>query len=196
MLRPTALHLLLTLSLFVLPVFTAVGDLAAQESPDKSFSPNQTSASLLIHYAESMKNQAAPEQKPEAERRYLLAMDVYIKARSYAILNKCFFWLSLMAGIAVLLWPSLTVIFKERLDKWEWIKSATVQTTVTGIAALMFAFYSQYKDKQTYAETLMRYVIYSNKPVAELSVEVSEELAKIDRGFSFNNIINASGADE
>jgi len=35
-----------------------------------------------------------------------------------------------------------------QLGNREWAKSAVVQTTVTGIAALAFAFYSQYKDKE------------------------------------------------
>ena len=89
----------------------------------------------------------------------------------------------------VLLWPSLSIIFKSRVQNWEWVKSATVQTTVTGLAALMFTFYSQYKDKQTYAETPMRHVIYSEQSTADLSVKVAEELSRIDRGFSFSSII-------
>ncbi|MCK4841473.1 MAG: hypothetical protein KAT04_06270 [Methylococcales bacterium] len=153
------------------------------------FTPNQTSASLLVNYAEKLRQQAKPENIAEAEKKYLLIYDIYIKARSYALLNKVFFWLSLVFGLAVLLWPSFSIIFKTNTSKWEWIKSATVQTTVTGLAALMFAFYSQYKDKQTYAETLMRYAIYSEVSVSELSIKVSEELAKIDRGFSFNSIL-------
>ncbi len=56
-----------------------------------------------------------------------------------------FFWLSIVAVIAVLLWPSIAVIFRDKLGEKEWAKSAVVQTTVTGIAAL--AFYSQDKVK-------------------------------------------------
>jgi hypothetical protein len=160
------------------------------------FKPNQTSASLLISYAEKLKQQAEPCDKKESERKYLLTYDIYIKARSYALLNKIFFWFSVVAGLTVLLWPSLSIIFKTKLSKWEWIKSATVQTTVTGIAALMFAFYTQYKDKQTYTETLMRHVIYSEDAVSSLSVKVSEELARIDRGFSFNSIPGEKNADK
>jgi hypothetical protein len=153
------------------------------------FTPNQASASLLVAYAEQQKEQADPSMKEEAAKKYLLTYDIYIKARSYAILNKLFFWLSVVFGLAVLLWPSLSIVFKERLSRWEWVKSATVQTTVTGIAALMFAFYTDYKDKQTYAETLMRYVIYSKADATSLSVKVSEELSKIDRGFSFSTVL-------
>lgn len=159
------------------------------------FTPNQTSASMLINYAKKLKIEAEPSYKVEAEKKYLLMYDIYIKARSYALLNKIFFWFSVVFGLAVLLWPSLSIIFKTKLSKWEWIKSATVQTTVTGIAALMFTFYTQYKDKQTYAETLMRHVVYSEAPVSSLSIKVSEELSRIDRGFSFNSILNGESAN-
>ncbi len=181
--------------LLLLPLICCQGSLANEDSAiDKAvFSANQTSASMLLRYAEKQIEQA--EDPALAEKRYLLLFDIYIKARSYAILNKVFFWLSVVAGLGVLLWPSLSIIFKQRLDKWEWLKSATVQTTVTGIAALMFTFYVQYKDKQTYAETLMRHVLYSDQAVSKLAVKVSEELARIDRGFSFNSIVNNDQSD-
>jgi hypothetical protein len=150
------------------------------------YSPNKTSAALIVHFAEIMKQNAPQNETMEAEAKYMFLYDVYIKARSYAITNKIFFVLSLIAGIAVLLWPSLNIIFKETV----WLKSPIVQTTVTAIAALMFSFYSQYKEKQTYAETLMRYLVFSDEPVSSLSVKVTEELSKIDHGFSFNSIIN------
>jgi len=166
------------------------GQAFASETEDSIYSSTQTSASLLVKYAESVKRAAPLEQKPQAEQKYLLVYDIYIKAKSYALLNKVFFWLSVVAAVCVLLWPSLGVIFKERLGDVEWIKSAIVQTTVTGIAALTFAFYSQYKDKQVYAETLMRQVIFSEQSVADLSLKVADELSRIDRGFSFGSFVS------
>ena len=178
--------LIIFLVIFFIPV--QAGD---KENNETGYSVNQTSASLLVNYAKTLIQQAKPEDKAAAEKKHLLMVDIYIKARSYAILNKTFFFLSVAAGLLVLLWPSLSIIFKSKLTHWEWVKSATVQTTVTGIAALMFTFYSQYKDKQTYAETLMRHVIYSEIKVATLSVTVADELARIDRGFSFNSILSS-----
>ncbi len=55
------------------------------------FTPNQTSASLLIGYADKLRQQAESESKVEVEKRYLLMYDIYIKSRSYALLNKVFF---------------------------------------------------------------------------------------------------------
>ncbi|WP_244072941.1 hypothetical protein [Nitrosomonas sp. PY1] len=160
------------------------------DSDDSSFySQNQTSASLLVKYAESVKKQASTENKQQAEQKFLLVYDIYIKAKSYALLNKIFFWLSGIAAVCVLLWPSLDIIFNP-LSEIEWAKSAVVQTTVTGIAALTFAFYSQYKDKQVYAENLMRQVIFSEQSVSDLSLKVTDELARIDRGFSFGSFVS------
>jgi hypothetical protein len=151
--------------------------------------PNQMSASLLVQYARLGASQASPRNRLQAEQRLVILYDLYIKTRSYALLNKVFFWLSIVAAIAVLLWPSIAVIFKDKLGQKEWMKSAVVQTTVTGIAALAFAFYSQYKDKETYSENLMRYVLFSKEDAATLSNKVMEEIAKIDKGFSFTALI-------
>jgi len=155
------------------------------------YHPNQTSASLLVGYAKHRMEHALPKDQQVLQKQYLLIYDIYIKARSYAILNKIFFWLSVFFALLVLLWPSISVVFKEKLSGWEWVKSATVQTTVTGIAAVMFAFYSQYKDKQTYAEQLMRDVVYSEgKEIEQLAQQVSKKLAQIDNGFSFSSMLN------
>ncbi len=178
-------HTSKVLCLFSLSLFS-LSSLAEQ----KVYIPNQTSASYLVKQAEFAMNHAEEADKKRATQKHMIIYDIYIKARSYAILNKIFFFLSVAFAIAVLVWPSITVIFDSRLDKWKWIKSATVQTTVTGIAALSFAFYSQYKDKQVYAESLMRHVLYSEEPIQTISVKVSEELSRIDRGFSFNSVIS------
>lgn len=180
----------------ILAAITVTYNVQCVEKSSEIYTPNKTSGALLIHFAEKMRENVKPSEKMEAEAKYLLTYDVYIKARSYALLNKVFFIFSLIAGIAVLVWPSMSIVFKNSQGKWEWIKSATVQTTVTAIAALMFSFYTQYKDKQTYAETLMRYLVFSKEPVSYLSGKITDELAKIDHGFSFNSILNKSGADQ
>ncbi len=166
------------------------------ESCDKNvisiLSPNQTSARLLMDYAKIRVCKATQDGSTEIttvndEQKLILVYDLYVKARSYAILNKLFFWLSIISAFAVFIWPSLGVILKNTLTN-EWYKSAVVQTTITGIAALMFALYSQYKDKQTYTENLMRYAVFSDQPAHELAQKVIEELGKIDNGFSFSSV--------
>ncbi len=190
---------MLKIIMFVFIVISSTFAQAESMVEDKDiFTPNQTSASLLIGYSEKLFQQAEPSNKGEAEKKRMLIYDIYVKARSYALLNKIFFWFSIVFGLAVLLWPSLCAFFESKLreSEWDWIKSATVQTTVTGIAALMFTFYTQYKNKQTYAETLMRHIIYSEATVSSLSIKVTEELARIDRGFSFNSILGGKSANE
>ncbi len=184
------------LSIVLLGFFVLIGGviLCKYLGRDDVFKPNQTSASFMIRYAETVKD-AVVSNKIEAEKKYVLMYDIYIKARSYALLNKIFFFFSVGFGLAVLVWPALSSIFKGKLSKWEWVKSATVQTTVTGIAALTFAMYAQYKDKQTSAETLMRYVLYSDEDIPALSKTVSDGLAAIDRGFSFNSILGKENTD-
>lgn len=182
--------------IFAIVIITPTILPAATPEKDKSlFSIEQSSASMMIRYAEKMKNEAPPEHKQRAERKFLLMYDVYLKTRSYAMVNKVFFILSIIFAIAVLLWPSLSIIFKKNLH-WEWLRSATVQTTVTAIAALMFTFYTQYKDKQTYSETMMRHIMYSNIPISTLAIKVSEELAKIDKGFSFSSVIGGERGED
>jgi len=185
-------------SLFMFLALTVLSA-CASETCDKEviniLNPNQTSAKLLMAYAKTAacKTDASGTAKPisvDEERKLVLIYDLYVKARSYAILNKVFFWVSLAFAAAVFLWPALGVLLKDRLGEREWTKSAIVQTTVTGIAALMFAFYSQYKDKQTYTENLMRYAVFSDKPVSELSQKIIEEIGKIDMGFSFSGVLN------
>ncbi len=156
---------------------------------DAIMTPNQTSASLLMKYAR-VAAQCAPEGEIVIEeKRLVLIYDIYIKARSYTILNKLFFWFSLAGAIGVFLWPSMGVLLKERLQHRQWYKSTIVQTTITGIAALTFAFYSQYKNKQIYTENLMRYAIFSNEAVDVLSEKVIAEMTKIDKGFSFSQTV-------
>jgi len=178
----------------ILPLFLLSG--CTTETCDKNvisiLSPNQTSARLLMDYAKIRVCKANPSDSTgitsvNDDQKLILIYDLYVKARSYAILNKIFFWLSIISAFAVFIWPSLGVFLKNTLTQ-EWYKSAIVQTTITGIAALMFAFYSQYKDKQIYTENLMRYAVFSEQPINELAQKVIEEMGKIDNGFSFSSV--------
>lgn len=150
------------------------------------FSPNKTSATLLMEFAAE---NWASNQSEELRRRYLMVYDLYIKARSYAILNKLFFWLALLAGLMVLAWPSIAVISKDFGIEKTFLESAIVQTSVTGLAALMFAAYSHYKKRQTHAENLMRYVIFSNEPTTTIIEKILKEMERIDVGFVFSESI-------
>ena len=153
------------------------------------FTPNKTSAKLLVNYASQKWGPNANDTSQEAERRFLMTYDLYIKARSYAIINKVGFWLAIMAGIAVLFWPSLAVVTKDFGFEKEFLKSAIVQTTVTAIAALTFSMYSHYKKRQTSVENLMRHVVYSDDSGEPLVEKFLKEIERIYGGFSFSETI-------
>jgi len=146
------------------------------------FKCNQTSASLLVKYAEEKYYNVKDNKNIE---KYLMIYDIFIKARSFYIINKIFFFLSLLSGITVLLWPSLAIFAKD--FGWEkgFVNSAIVQTTVTGIAALTYSIYNHYKKRQMYAESLMRFVVYSEETIANIKDRVLQEMERIDSGFSF-----------
>ncbi len=52
----------------------------------------------------------------------------------------------------------------------------------------MFSFYSATKINKF---TLKRYVTYTDQDIVPLTAKVSEELSKIDRGFSFSVILSS-----
>ena len=154
----------------------------------KIFHPNQTSASLFVRYAEEKYVNSEEEKNIE---KYLIIYDVFIKARSYYMINKIFFFLALFSGVVVLLWPSLSILAKEL--GWEekgLLSSAIVQTTVTGIAALAFSVYSHYKKRQMYAENIMRFAVFSEDTVINIKDYVAREMERIDSGFSFEKSIS------
>ncbi len=151
------------------------------------FFPNQTSASLLVSFA---KEKYAKDESNQNIEKFLIIYDIFIKARSYYIINKISFFLALVSGLLVLLWPSLAIFAKD--FGWEkgFLNSAIVQTTVTGIAALTFAIYSHYKKRQMYAENLMRFTIFSEDTLKDIKDFVVKEMERIDSGFSFGkNVI-------
>jgi hypothetical protein len=149
----------------------------------------------------------------EEALRVALIEDIYIKASSYSFMNKAFFALSLSFALLVLIWPSLMAYFRAEpakkmvasaiaaadnqgpeamaaLEKMRDVLSrivgiASMQTTVTALAALCFAFYAHYKDKQTTSEGLMRTVLYAQVLDQPLIDEVITQMGTMDRGFGF-----------
>jgi len=155
------------------------------------YTANKTSACLLVDYATEKWGPQAGNDDPETEKLFLIIYDLYIKARSYAIINKVAFWLAVIAGILVLLWPSLAVISKDYYGfDIKFLNSAVVQTTVTGLSVLIFSVYHHYKKSQMHIENLMRHIIYSEQTDQTLFDEVLKELERIDAGFSFSDAVS------
>ncbi|PSN19596.1 hypothetical protein C7271_06555 [filamentous cyanobacterium CCP5] len=163
--------------------------MSTMENINKIFKPNKTSAKLFVDFARS---QVTPDTTPSGVnslKRYLLIYDLYIKARSYSIINKIFFWIALFSGIMVLVWPSIAIVTQDLGVEREFLNSVVVQTTITGLAALTFGIYSHYKKRQVFTENLMRSAVFSEEELGELKDRVIKEMERIDAGFSFAETI-------
>jgi hypothetical protein len=157
----------------------------------------QTSAHYMRQTARCVYDED-PTNSDEAMRVALIE-DIFIKSWSYAVLNKVFFWASLVFGLLVLFWPTLVAVFRVEpvppsdpdapVPKPPLVQRAfaapSMQTTVTALAALCFAFYAHYKDKQAVSETLMRTVLFSAQIEQPLIDRVLAEISEMDRGFGF-----------
>ncbi len=172
------------------------------------YSANQTSARLLLEFAQNKWIDNNANADLQDHQRYLLLHDLYIKARSFSIINKVAFWFALLGGIAVVAWPMVAELFNifscnkdflvlaSELSKFfgcdtggELIKnffsSAVTQTTITAFAGLAFAIYSHYKKRQMFVENLMRSIVYAEDWEATMAVRVIKEIERIDSGFGF-----------
>jgi hypothetical protein len=146
------------------------------------FDLRRTSGAFLLEVLRR-RAEAAPDDA-EALRRYELGCDVYIKQWSYAALNKAFFWLALLASLAVLIWPALLAGLPA-LSGITLVASAVTQTMATAVAAFLVGLYLHYKGRQTSAETLLRALAFGEEATGRMAERVSEELARIDRGVAF-----------
>lgn len=162
-----------------------------QKDSNKIFSPNKTSARLYIDFARSQVLWDQVSENPESLKRYLLIYDLYIKARSFAIINKVFFWTATVSGIMVLVWPSIAIVTKDLGAEKAFLSSAVVQTTITGLAALAFGIYSHYKKRQLFTENLIRSAIFSEERLGDLKDRVIKEMERIDAGFSFAEAVTS-----
>jgi hypothetical protein len=159
-----------------------------EDAMNNIFKPNQTSASLMVQVAAAMWNASGGESDSEPSKRYALIYDLYIKARSYAIINKLAFWFALFAAVMVLAWPSVVALVKVEV-----LQSAVIQTSITGLAALTFAVYAHYKKRQLYMENLMRRAIYSEDSDQDILTHVLAEMERIDSGFAFSDAAAKKG---
>ncbi len=160
------------------------------------YSANQISARLLLDFAQKNWIDNNPAAALAEHRRYLMMHDLYIKARSYSLVNKVAFWFALFLGIAVVVWPSFAVISQDFGWQKEFLKSAIVQTTVTAFAGLAFAIYGHYKKRQVYIENLMRTIVYAPTWDDSLLDGVLKEMERIDSGFGFAQALTKTKVDK
>jgi hypothetical protein len=153
------------------------------------YSANQTSARLLLEFAHRTWIEANPAADIHDHQRYLMLHDLYIKARSFSLINKVAFWFALLSGIAVLLWPMTAELSAAFQWNSNFFKSAIVQTTITAFAGLAFAIYSHYKKRQMFVENLMRFIVYAEDWEPVIAERVIKEMERIDSGFGFAEAI-------
>lgn len=149
------------------------------------YSTNQTSACLLLVFAQKNWIENNPSADAQDHQRYLMVHDLYIKARSFSIINKVAFWFALLGGIAVLLWPMTAELSSAFHWNEHFFRSAIVQTTITAFAGLAFALYSHYKKRQMFVENLMRSIVYAEDWEPAMAERVIKEMERIDSGFGF-----------
>jgi hypothetical protein len=142
----------------------------------KTMSAMQTSGSFLISV---LAEEAADH--PDKKKRYALAFDVYIKHRSFAILNKVLFFTSMLSGAAVALWPIL-IQFPPLAQQIETLGAAVVQTAITGFAGFNLYAYHHYKVRQVATENLLRMIVFTSKPLEQLTTLVRDEMFRLDQG--------------
>ena len=153
----------------------------------------RSSARFILNAARSRK--AVGANSEDAELRLTLIGDLFIKARSFMILNKIAFYLSLFFTAMVIAWPALGEVVTGGIAATV-LNSAIVQTSITGLAALFFALYGHYKKRQVVAENLMRRAHYTQEPVADLSRAVIEQMERLDLGFTFGPQSKRAGEAE
>jgi hypothetical protein len=143
--------------------------------------PNRTSARLMFDVAAET---VGKSDDPAARRQMLMIADLYIKARSFAILNKIAFVWALGCAILIALWPAVAVLAEGFSTGARALTSAAVQTSVTALAALGYAVYGHYKKRQQAVENLMRRILATEPGAMDLE-RVLGELERIDQGFAF-----------
>lgn len=163
----------------------------------------QTSSGYLYKVAKW--NACNAPADADQQLRYQLATDINIKARAYALINKTSFWVSITFMLTIFAIP-IAYAAKEAIDadpgpkKFTWVTVlwkvlSPMQIPALAMAAgLSFTLYENYKDKQSQAESLMRYVLFTPQ-TEELSKTVIDTLAVIDTGFSFTSFLSRSLSD-
>ncbi len=153
------------------------------------FLPRTISAALVYSFVTDQMA-ARPDDDAVAQKTLLLTSDLYIKARSYAWINKTAFWASLVLSVLTVTWPALSLFSIPGNWAEPVLTSPVVQACVTALAALSIGIYSHYKTRQMIMENLMRRLIFGKPQDWETLVpSVVSEIEKADQGFSFAQIL-------
>ena len=126
-----------------------------------------------------------------AQAIYQIVSDIEIKFRSYAMLNKIAWIVSIVTVLVLILIPAVN----SYTGSVKWIKksksflSPAQYPAITLLAAFVFSMYGDYKVRQAATENLMRYAIYTEDSITDISTFVIERLTTIDSGFEFSEYL-------
>ena len=157
------------------------------------FMPRTISAALLYAYATD-RLRDRPANDETASKTLLLVSDLFLKARSYAWINKSAFWASLVLSVATLLWPAFSILAVKGTTLAAFVQSPIAQASVTALAALAIALYTNYKGKENTMETLMRRVIFAKPEDIDAQIKLAVDgIETADMGFSFAGLSAQGG---
>jgi len=146
----------------------------------------QTSAKYISKLAK-LDACSDPEDRLK-QQIHALIKDIEIKATSYALINKVFFWASLALALGIMVIPIVNSVTDKESTAHKIFSPAQLPAIVV-LAGLFFTLYTDYKGKQTGVENLMRYSYFSGDDIKIISKNVREGLAEIDSGQDFSNLI-------
>lgn len=139
----------------------------------------KTSAKFLMDYIANV----SVQEDSETKAKIALAGDVYIKAWSWATLNKIFFFFSIFGTLSLIGWPVVVVIFSEKFP----VQEATIlQTSITAMTAFFVYMYRYYKSRQMFCENILRHIAFGTENLDTLVPKVIEGMNKLDKGFTFS----------
>src|SRR5882672_8506058 len=91
----------------------------AETAEDDIYTPNQTSATLMMKHARAIAAKAPPENRAAAEQRFVIVYVLYSQARGEALQDEVFFGVSIVAARAVQRWLAPALKLKDRLGDKE-----------------------------------------------------------------------------
>ena len=139
---------------------------------------NQTCARFLVSKAE--------EKFKDDVDKLIMIKDIYIKVKSYALLNKLLFLILIIFSLSIFIFPSLLIL--EISDVNISAFNATIlQSVLAIITGGNVYLYKDYKNKQNEMEGLLRKVFYLDDFDDKKKKEVIQEINSIDVGFRVPN---------
>lgn len=146
---------------------------------------SMTSARFLLSWSENMYARGVWSKELDGGLQAAAVMkDLYIKARSYAILNKAAFIPSLLLLITCVGWPVVEAMVGEAKG-FPRSASSAVQALITGVTGMLIYVYMSYKKKQSEVEAAMRHVLFGEGRLTDRVRRAINVVAVLDTGLQF-----------